>query len=148
MMPTEHRTGSLFKAGRFSPLSHTHVTDVLRQLLQQAGYDSHLYSSHSFRIGAVTTSAAAGLPPWLIKTLGRWNSNAYMTYICCSPHVLRWIPALWQGLTHPVKQHGIQMNTNHIHKCTVIISRLTYLQSHNHDTDNTHNSCNYSSGGY
>ena len=76
MIPTEHRTGSLFKAGRFSPLSRTHVTDVLRQLQQQAGYDSHLYSSHSFRIGAATTSAAAGLPPWLIKTSGRWNSNA------------------------------------------------------------------------
>ena len=81
MIPTEHKTGSLFKAGRFSSLSHTHVTDVLRQLLQEAGYDSHLYSSHSFRIGAATTSAAASLPPWLIKTLGRWNSNAYMTYI-------------------------------------------------------------------
>ena len=94
LIPTEHRTGSLFKAGRFSPLSRTHVTDVLRQLLQEAGYDSHLYSSNSFRIGAATTSAAAGLPPWLIKTLGRWNSNAYMTYIRCSPHVLRWIPAL------------------------------------------------------
>ena len=78
MIPTEHRTGSLFKAGRFSPLSRTHVIDVLRQLLQEAGYDSHVYSSHSFRIGAATTSAAAGLPPWLIKTLGRWNSNAYV----------------------------------------------------------------------
>ena len=52
MIPTEHRIGSLFKAGRFSPLSRTHVTDALHQLLQQAGYDSHLYSSHSFRIGA------------------------------------------------------------------------------------------------
>ena len=94
MIPTEHRTDSLFKAGRFSPLSRTHVTDVLRQLLQQAGYDSHLYSSHSFRIRAATTLAAAGLPPWLIKTLGQWNSNAYMTCIRCSPHVLRWIPTL------------------------------------------------------
>ena len=94
MIPTEHRTGSLFKTGCFSPLSHIHVTDVLHQLLQEADYDSHLYSSHSFRIGALTTLAAAGLPPWLIKTLGQCNSNAYMTYICCSPHDLRWIPAL------------------------------------------------------
>ena len=60
MIPTEHRTGSLFKAGHFSPLSRTHVTDVLRQLLQQAGYDSHLYSSHSFCIGAAYMTYVTG----------------------------------------------------------------------------------------
>ena len=54
---------------------------MLRCLLQQAGYNPQLYCTHSFRISAATTSAAAGLPPWLIKTLGWWNSNAYLTYI-------------------------------------------------------------------
>ena len=94
MVPVDQRMGPLFAAGQFFPLSHTHVTNTLRRLLSQAGYDSQLYSSHSFRIGAATTSAAAGLPPWLIKTLGWWNSNAYMTYIRCPNHVLREVPAL------------------------------------------------------
>ena len=35
---------------------------------------THKATAHSFRIGAATT----GLPPWLIKTLGWWNSDAYI----------------------------------------------------------------------
>ena len=94
MIPVAQQFGSLFSAGQFSPLSKAQVSNTLRHLLQQAGYDSQLYSSHSFRIGAATTSAAAGLSPWIIKTLGRWNSNAYMSYIRCPAHVLREVPTI------------------------------------------------------
>ena len=83
------RSGSVYYGGRFTPLSRDHLTDVLRRLLQQAGYQQCLYSSHSFRIGAATTAAAAGLPAWLIKSLGRWSSDAYQTYIQYSPETLR-----------------------------------------------------------
>ena len=38
-------------------------------------------TSHSFRIGAATTAAAAGYPRWLIQALGRWSSNCYRDYI-------------------------------------------------------------------
>lgn len=38
-------------------------------------------SSHSFRIGAATTAAAAGIPRWLIQSLGRWTSDCYRDYI-------------------------------------------------------------------
>ena len=38
-------------------------------------------SSHSFRIGAASTAAAAGHPRWLIQALGRWSSNCYRDYI-------------------------------------------------------------------
>ena len=38
-------------------------------------------STHSFRIGAATTAAAAGYPKWAIQTLGRWSSDCYKTYI-------------------------------------------------------------------
>ena len=77
MIPPSVRNGPLFSAGRFSPLSQTHVTNTLRcRLLQQTGHNSQLYSSDSFCIGAAMTSAAAGFQPWLIKALGRWNSNA------------------------------------------------------------------------
>ena len=88
------RSGSVYYGGRFTPLSRDHLTDVLRHLLQQAGYQQRLYSSHSFRIGAVTTAAAAGLPAWLIKSLGRWSSDAYQTYIQCPPETLCLIPSL------------------------------------------------------
>ena len=39
------------------------------------------FSSHSFRIGAATTAAAAGHPRWLIQALGRWTSDCYKTYL-------------------------------------------------------------------
>ena len=38
-------------------------------------------STHSFRIGAATTAAAAGYPKWAIQALGRWSSDCYKTYV-------------------------------------------------------------------
>lgn len=38
-------------------------------------------STHSFRIGAATTAAAAGHPRWLIQAMGRWNSDCFRQYI-------------------------------------------------------------------
>ena len=75
----------LYEAGRFHPLSCTAVTNSLRQLLKQVGLNYTQYSSHSFRIGAATTAATAGLPVWLIKNLGRWSSIAYLIYIHQQP---------------------------------------------------------------
>ena len=39
------------------------------------------YSGHSFRIGAATTAASVGVEDSLIKTLGRWESSAYLLYV-------------------------------------------------------------------
>ena len=50
-------------------------------------------ASHSFRIGAATTAAEAGLPPWLIQTLGRWSSNCYTQYIKTPASILQSVPA-------------------------------------------------------
>ena len=53
----------------------------LHTLLQLCGLHAKSYNTHSFRIGAATTAAAAGLPAWLIKILGRWRSDSYERYI-------------------------------------------------------------------
>ena len=76
-----------FSAGVFKPLTRPKFTEVVRQLLTRAGKDPGNYASHSFRIGAATTAAAAGLPSWSIKALGRWSSDAYLTYVRC-PHTV------------------------------------------------------------
>ena len=82
-----------FSAGTISPLSHSQLTTILRQLLSQAGLCLSHYASHSFRIGAATTAAAAvSLALSLIKMLGRWNSNVYMAYVCCPLSVITTIP--------------------------------------------------------
>jgi len=75
----------MFQSGRSYPLSRVAVTNTLHQLLKQAGLNYSQYALHSFRIGAATTAAAAGLPAWLIKNLGRWSSSAYLSYIHQQP---------------------------------------------------------------
>ena len=68
----------LFSDGR--PLTRQQLSSFLQSTLHGAGY-SGAYSGHSFRIGAATTAAARGVPDHLIKTLGRWSSEAYQIYI-------------------------------------------------------------------
>ena len=108
--PPANRKGPLFSGGRFSPLSRANVTAALHQLLQGTNEEANNYASHSFRIGAATTAATAGLPPALIKTLGRWKSNAYETYIQCPPSSLYAVLSL---LSHTdVRAQNLAWNPN------------------------------------
>ena len=73
--------GPLFIFRDGSPLSRPRLVQALRQALHMAGTSDAGYSGHSFRIGAATTAARAGLSDSLIKTLGRWRSSAFTLYI-------------------------------------------------------------------
>ena len=61
----------------------------LRQVLALSGLPPHLYSGHSFRIGAASSAARQGLSDHLIRVLGRWSSQAYHTYIRSNIHDVR-----------------------------------------------------------
>jgi len=54
---------------------------AVRKALESAGVDQSKYCGHSFWIGAATTVAAKGVEDSVIKTLGRWNSTAYLQYV-------------------------------------------------------------------
>ena len=73
--------GPLFVYPDGSFLTRDRFVEEVRGALDSAGVDPMLFNSHSFRIGAVTTAAARGLEDSLIKTLGRWESSAYLRYV-------------------------------------------------------------------
>ena len=70
----------------------------VRQALAQAGIDCTQYSGHSFRIGAASAAAEAGS---FIQTLGRWKSQAFISYIRTHPSQLAAVaPALARHANH------------------------------------------------
>lgn len=82
-------SGPLFRLSNGDLLTRSSISVMTKNLLRAADIDPGSYSSHSYRIGAATAAADAGLPDHLIKTLGRWRSSAYQTYIHTSPELLR-----------------------------------------------------------
>ena len=69
----------LFENGRF--LTRDRFVRQIKSALTAAGVSCKHYSGHSFRIGAASTAASRGIPEATIKTLGRWESSAYLLYI-------------------------------------------------------------------
>lgn len=61
----------------------------IRHILAGLGYDSKLYSGHSFRIGAATSAASSRLEDHIIQTLGRWSPDCYKTYIRTPTHAIK-----------------------------------------------------------
>jgi integrase len=73
--------GPLFTYPDSSPLLKTSFVSEVKKGLQAAGLDQSLYTGHSFRSGAATSAASAGVPAHLIQSAGRWSSDAYLVYI-------------------------------------------------------------------
>ena len=72
-------------------------------------------------------SATAGFQPWLIKALGCWNSNAYMSYIHCPPHNLQTFTTL--ARTNASQHLGIQMNSNYLLSNIVSLAVSQHISS-------------------
>ncbi|MGH7238573.1 MAG: hypothetical protein ACREHG_00755 [Candidatus Saccharimonadales bacterium] len=53
----------------------------VNDLLQRCGYDIDQYSSHSFRKGGAVSLQNMGVEDSLIRTMGRWKSQAFHLYL-------------------------------------------------------------------
>ena len=80
--------GALFVFSDGRLLTRQRFVERVRDALQRAGVDQSKYCGHSFRIGAATTAAAKGVEDCIIKTLGRWESLAYLQYVKLSRELL------------------------------------------------------------
>ena len=73
--------GPLFVFANGTPLTRDRLVKAVRRALLQPGVPAAGYSGHSFRIGAATSAAEAGLQDSVVKMLGRWELSAYQRYI-------------------------------------------------------------------
>ena len=73
--------GPFFKYSNGKPLLKWKFVSEVRNALQASGLPYQCFAGHSFRIGAATSAANAGLEDSLIHILGRWNSDAFLLYI-------------------------------------------------------------------
>ena len=73
--------GHLFLNEQGSAVTRTVFSDMLSLALRFAGLNLNCYKGHSFRIGAASHAAETGMSGAQIRTLGRWKSNAFHTYI-------------------------------------------------------------------
>ena len=62
-------------------LIHPRLVLEQRKALAEAGLKPEGYAGHNFRIGAATTVMGCCTPVEVIKTLGRWRSQAYQLYM-------------------------------------------------------------------
>ena len=62
-------------------LNRKTVASMLKALTKKCGLAKGRYKAHSFRKGAASTLAAAGIPDSTIQTMGRWSTDCYKIYI-------------------------------------------------------------------
>ena len=73
-------SGPLFIDTHGQPLTRSRLSSFVQSVLQGAGIPGQ-FSGHGFRIGAATTATQCSIPDHLIKTMGRWSSDAYQLYV-------------------------------------------------------------------
>ena len=49
-------------------------------MMRAIGLDPDRFGAHSLRIGGASAALAAGVPPALIRIMGRWSSEVYEIY--------------------------------------------------------------------
>ena len=84
-----NKSDPLFVDFNGAVLTRHQFISYLHHLLCRLGVDTNKYSGHSFRIGAATSAASAGVEDHIIQSLGRWVSNCYTRYIRADPSILR-----------------------------------------------------------
>lgn len=73
--------GPFFIFKDHQPLTKPRFTKEIREVLEALGLPYLSFVSHSFRIGAATAAAKAGIEDSSIRMMGRWSSSAFLAYV-------------------------------------------------------------------
>ena len=73
--------GPFFITSAKLPLTKSEFVAAIRKVLVGLGLPDQQYAGHSFRIGAATSTALAGVEDSTIQLLGRWRSAAFLRYV-------------------------------------------------------------------
>ena len=85
--------GPFFLDSQAHPIAKTYFIRELRKVISALGLPQEQFASHSFEIGAATSTAMAEVEDSTIKLLGRWSSAAFQRYIHTSPEQLALLSA-------------------------------------------------------
>ena len=77
----QDRPGAFFCLQDGTPVSKPWFITNIRGVLSSIGLPHYDYAGHSFRIGAATTAALAGVEDSTIQAFGRWQSAAFLQHI-------------------------------------------------------------------
>ena len=72
--------GPLFCHSDGRAITVAEVRAEVRRVMMAAGQPPEKFGAHSLRIGGATAALAAGVPPQLIRLMGRWSSDVYEIY--------------------------------------------------------------------
>ena len=75
------RPGPFFLVSQDKPLLKVQFVPEIRKVIATMGLPQEQFAGHSFRIGAATSAALAGVEDSTIQLLGRWHSAAFLRYI-------------------------------------------------------------------
>ena len=73
--------GPFFVMEQGEPVTKVWSVQQIRDTLTSLGLPQGDYAGHSFRIGAATSAALAGVEDSTIQALGRWKSAAFLQYV-------------------------------------------------------------------
>ena len=76
-----NQQGAIFLTQHKAPVTREAFASRLTAAIRYCGLDPTRYKGHSFRIGAASFAAEQGMSDAQIRTLGRWQSNAFHKYI-------------------------------------------------------------------
>ena len=71
----------LFSLSKGVPLTYQAFHKKFRKVLEKAGYEKTMFSSHSLRRGATLWAFKSGVPESLIQVQEDWTSDAYKRYL-------------------------------------------------------------------